>query len=177
MTLPMAKSPTTRARCRRGILLALVALLPLQMGFAPEFNIPPTWHFTGAGLDTAYSMPFSDSAEGEWMLGVRAFSIKVHNDDPHQFLWYGGSAELMRGFSSEAYRVGGAIHAGWAFFGAEAGFFTWLNEPAKGSGLHAGLALTAGFVTLYARQSLFVPGAGHFTQFGLRLNAPLHVDR
>ena len=161
----------------RGWVGLVTLLLPLQMGFAPDFNFPPRILFTGVGLDTAYSMPASDELEGEWLLGIRAFSTRFHVDAPAELAWYGGSAELMRGFSSEAFRLGGAVHGGWAFFGAEAGAFTWLGDGTDGSGILAGVGVTVGFATLYVRQTLAVHGLGHFTQFGLRVNAPFHADR
>jgi len=173
----MESPAATRAFPGRGLLIALVALLPLTLAWGPNLNIPPTMIVTGAGLDTAYSSPASDSLEGEWLLGIRAFSTRIHFDDPVQLVWYGATAEIMRGFSSENYRFGAAIQGGWAVVGVEAGFFTWLDRPTTQSGVHAGLGLTVGFVTLHVRQTLSVHGTPHFTQFGLRLNAPLHAHR
>jgi len=108
----MESPAATRAFPGRGLLIALVALLPLTLAWGPNLNIPPTMIVTGAGLDTAYSSPASDSLEGEWLLGIRAFSTRIHFDDPVQLVWYGATAEIMRGFSSENYRFGAAIQGG-----------------------------------------------------------------
>jgi len=92
----MESPAATRAFPGRGLLIALVALLPLTLAWGPNLNIPPTMIVTGAGLDTAYSSPASDSLEGEWLLGIRAFSTRIHFDDPVQLVWYGATAEIMR---------------------------------------------------------------------------------